>query len=633
VYYVLAALYYQFLWLAAVLLTSGYLLTQLITVLDEYYEGNEPTIDVGPLDVPYRGVYYAGGFLVGEFMRQLAINRYWAKAGQLAMRLRAALSVMIYRKATRLRRTGEDSGKIINLLQNGCDRIRDACLYGCFLVISPVTVLAIIVYGYFIIGPAFFAGLFILVTSVPLQGKLSKLSGKLRRQAIAVTDERVNLMGEVMKGIQLIKLFGWEDSFSQKISEIRKREIAVLKLAAYLKGGNDSLTAIFPVLISLTIFIVHTAILGEELTVTEGFVTLSLFNISRFPIQLFSLALRSLAEARVAIDRITIFLVSEELNLDESTTLIPRRAVEDGTASPAAIRVNTARFTWRQKDEDVGADIERDLCIDSLVVAPGQLVCVVGPIGSGKSSLLCGGLLGEMRKTSGLSELTGSLAYVGQSILVVVVVVVVLLLMLFAFLFLLWCLCMYVCVCMHVCMCTCIYVCSILDILRLRLHAWLTHLFSLLRHPPTNDRPAAVGIQCHREAEHHHEPTFRRGQIPARRASLCLGTRSRTPSLGRRNGTWGTRHQHIRRAEGPDCLVPRGVFRCGRVSPGRHPERRRRPCRPSHLAAMHSRGVEGKNGPSRHARPEVSPRINHLSSLIDPPSCLFSIINQPTGFS
>ncbi|KAL0031798.1 hypothetical protein WJX79_007928 [Trebouxia sp. C0005] len=46
-------------------------------------------------------------------------------------------------------------------------------------------------------------------------------------------------------------------------------------------------------------------------------------------------------------------------------------------------------------------------------VGPGELVCVVGRVGSGKSSLI-GALLGEMERHSGLVRMGGSLAYVAQ---------------------------------------------------------------------------------------------------------------------------------------------------------------------------------------------------------------------------
>jgi ABC-type transport system involved in cytochrome bd biosynthesis fused ATPase/permease subunit len=50
----------------------------------------------------------------------------------------------------------------------------------------------------------------------------------------------------------------------------------------------------------------------------------------------------------------------------------------------------------------------------NMTVPRGQLVAVVGAVGSGKSSLLLG-LIGEMRKTSGTVKFGGSVAYCPQT--------------------------------------------------------------------------------------------------------------------------------------------------------------------------------------------------------------------------
>lgn len=50
----------------------------------------------------------------------------------------------------------------------------------------------------------------------------------------------------------------------------------------------------------------------------------------------------------------------------------------------------------------------------SLSVPRGQLVAIVGPVGSGKSSLLQA-VIGEMRRTSGTVKFGGSVAYCSQS--------------------------------------------------------------------------------------------------------------------------------------------------------------------------------------------------------------------------
>ena len=82
--------------------------------------------------------------------------------------------------------------------------------------------------------------------------------------------------------------------------------------------------------------------------------------------------------------------------------------VEAATASASA---NSEEKTRQQAEEEDRVFQVRDI---SLEIPRGMLVAVVGPVGSGKTSLLQG-LIGEMRKTSGRITFGGSVGYCPQN--------------------------------------------------------------------------------------------------------------------------------------------------------------------------------------------------------------------------
>lgn len=49
-------------------------------------------------------------------------------------------------------------------------------------------------------------------------------------------DARIKLMNEILNGIKVLKLYAWESSFAEKVLEIRKNELRVLKKSAYLNS-------------------------------------------------------------------------------------------------------------------------------------------------------------------------------------------------------------------------------------------------------------------------------------------------------------------------------------------------------------------------------------------------------------
>lgn len=54
---------------------------------------------------------------------------------------------------------------------------------------------------------------------------LGKKSASIRYNIATKTDERVHFMNEIIRGIQVIKMFTWEKSFGIFVSELRKYNI------------------------------------------------------------------------------------------------------------------------------------------------------------------------------------------------------------------------------------------------------------------------------------------------------------------------------------------------------------------------------------------------------------------------
>ena len=50
----------------------------------------------------------------------------------------------------------------------------------------------------------------------------------LKKKQNILTDERIKLTNELIEGVELVKMYSWEDSLYEKIVEIRKKEIEAL---------------------------------------------------------------------------------------------------------------------------------------------------------------------------------------------------------------------------------------------------------------------------------------------------------------------------------------------------------------------------------------------------------------------
>ena len=75
------------------------------------------------------------------------------------------------------------------------------------------------------IGLASLAGVSIIFVLFPLQFILGRVQRKIDQVKMKVKDERIRVTNEALSGIKVIKLYGWEPPFEEKIEEIRKREL------------------------------------------------------------------------------------------------------------------------------------------------------------------------------------------------------------------------------------------------------------------------------------------------------------------------------------------------------------------------------------------------------------------------
>jgi ABC-type multidrug transport system ATPase subunit len=114
------------------------------------------------------------------------------------------------------------------------------------------------------------------------------------------------------------------------------------------------------------------------------------------------MVITSIIEASVAVGRLTAFFTAEELQPD---AVILRGAVDE--QGDESISVKDGTFSWdRYANRNALEDI-------NFTAAKGELTCIVGRVGAGKSSFLQA-ILGDLWKVKGRVVIHGSTAYVAQ---------------------------------------------------------------------------------------------------------------------------------------------------------------------------------------------------------------------------
>ena len=100
-------------------------------------------------------------------------------------------------------------------------------------------------------------------------------------------DQRIKLMNEILNGIKVLKLYGWETSFKERIDVIREKEVRVLRTSQFLSAISSISWFMAPYFVALGSFTVY--VLSDRnnvLDANKAFVSLSLFNIMNFPLSM-----------------------------------------------------------------------------------------------------------------------------------------------------------------------------------------------------------------------------------------------------------------------------------------------------------------------------------------------------------
>ncbi len=76
------------------------------------------------------------------------------------------------------------------------------------------------------------------------------LLAQMRRLTIPLTAARTSAINEILNGMKLIKLYAWEMSFAEKVTEMRRLEIAQLLRSSWAYGVQMTLSWTMPVMVS-----------------------------------------------------------------------------------------------------------------------------------------------------------------------------------------------------------------------------------------------------------------------------------------------------------------------------------------------------------------------------------------------
>jgi ABC-type multidrug transport system fused ATPase/permease subunit len=335
-----------------------------------------------------QGLLLVGYLLVVKVTESLSHRQFFFIARRTGMRMRSALMVAVYEKQLKLSNLGRkrhSTGEVVNYIAVDAYRMGEFPKWFHVSWSSFIQLILAIGVLFSIVGIGVLPGLVPIIICGLLNFPFAKAIQKCQLEFMVAQDKRLRSTSEILNNMKVIKLQSWEEKFKKLIESCRDIEFHWLREAQFKKVYATMLYWMSPTLISSVILFGCVLLRSAPLDAATIFTILATLRTMSEPVRFLPDAISALIQVKVSFDRITSFLVDDELKDNNK---------QETENSGNSFRIQDGNFVW---DPESTTPTLQNV---NLEVKCGQKVAVCGSVGAGKSSLLYA-ILGEISRISG----------------------------------------------------------------------------------------------------------------------------------------------------------------------------------------------------------------------------------------
>ncbi|KAG9012444.1 hypothetical protein FRB94_006059 [Tulasnella sp. JGI-2019a] len=291
-------------------------------------------------------------------------------------------------------------GNMTNLVSTDLGNITDARDFLLLFFMAPVQLVVSMYFLYQLFDWAAFVGLAAMVITLPIPGKAASLVNWVQEERMKKTDARVQSITETISIIRMVKLFGWEDKFERQVTEKREAELIYLAKKQLYGLVSGVLSQALPLATMIAMFATYTLVMKQALNTSKIFSAIAVFDQISMALSISVWEIPCVISAKVSLDRVNTFLNQTEL-LDRFSQPSNEAVMLSHVAEIGSIGFRNAAFSWKSdipSSSGATTPSRRNFQLridDDLLFHKDKLNLIIGPTGSGKTSLLMA-LLGEM---------------------------------------------------------------------------------------------------------------------------------------------------------------------------------------------------------------------------------------------
>uniref|UniRef100_A0A8C3D0Q3 ABC-type glutathione-S-conjugate transporter n=1 Tax=Cairina moschata TaxID=8855 RepID=A0A8C3D0Q3_CAIMO len=341
----------------------------------------------------WHGYFYAFIMVLLACLQTMFEQRYMYMCLVLGLKLKTVVTGLVYRKIlimSNASRKAVTVGEIVNLISVDVQKLMDLIIYFNGTWLAPIRIIICFVFLWQLLGPSALTSIAVFLFLLPLNFMITKKRSHFQEAQMKHKDERAKLTNAILSDIKVIKLYGWEKTFMEKVLGIRKQELKALKRSQILFSASLASFNSSTFLIAFVMFAVYTLVDNTHiLDAQKAFVSLTLINILNTAHSFLPFSINAVVQVNCRICFFFFFFF-----------------FFFGHNLQASITIRNGTFCWSKETSPCLRRID-------LTVPQGSLIAIVGQVGAGKSSLLSA-LLGELEQTDGCMTMKGTAAYVPQ---------------------------------------------------------------------------------------------------------------------------------------------------------------------------------------------------------------------------
>jgi ABC-type multidrug transport system fused ATPase/permease subunit len=351
------------------------------------------------------GVSFSAASMVMVFAQQ----HFFDQGLKAESRAIALLDRLIYRATLAMPpalKRKKKLGDLVNHIASDTESVANLMVIGPDLFYSVLCISIGFVVLYSFLGISALAGFLLLAVLLPLGQRIGRSFSVYDMAIMEFKDQRISKISQVINAVRLVKCFGWEPFAAKGISTIREQEISAKQKLLRLESLAGALCFGASYLSGAMAFLSY-FLLNGNLSAAQAFGSLALLKLIEHPFGQLSVELAAIVNARVAAKRIEEF-TSECLSPDHKLInpgsargrVIDTRISSDTTIALRGATALADNLTSKEAQEGPDSNGQtrfRDVDLD---IKSGKMTAIIGPVGSGKTSLLLS-MLQELELSAG----------------------------------------------------------------------------------------------------------------------------------------------------------------------------------------------------------------------------------------